>query len=76
MPKLTTVHWKKFEKFLFYVGCTFDRTKGDHCIYVRDGLRRPIVVKMIMDLPVYIIKNNLRELDVSHNEYLDIINSL
>ena len=32
--------------------------------------------KMIMDLPVYIIKNNLRELDVSHNEYLDIINSL
>jgi len=76
MPKITTIHWKKFEKFLLHIGCARDRIRGDHCVYVREGLERPIVVKMIPNLPVFIIKNSLRGLGINHNEYLDIISKL
>lgn len=42
MPKITVIHWKKFDKFLLEVGCTFIREKGDHRIYWRKDLLRPI----------------------------------
>lgn len=76
MPKITPIHWKKFEKFLLYVGCRLARTRGDHRSYIREGLRRPIVVKTVKDTPVFIIRNDLRELGVSHNEYLEILKKI
>ncbi|MGM0629358.1 MAG: type II toxin-antitoxin system HicA family toxin [Patescibacteria group bacterium] len=44
MSKLGTVHWREFEKFLFEHGCQFKREKGDHRIYWKKGLIRPIIV--------------------------------
>jgi len=44
MPRITPISWKKFEKFLFFIGCKLVREKGDHRIYARDGLSRPIVL--------------------------------
>ncbi len=73
MPRITPINWKKFEKFLLYVGCRFDRQKGDHRIYWREGLPRPIVVPRDAQLPVFIIRNNLRILQISAEEYLDIL---
>jgi len=76
MPQLTTVHWKEFEKFLFYVGCKFKRQKGDHRIYWRVGLNRPIVLPTYKNLPIFIIRNNLRTLNMTVEEYLEIIKKL
>lgn len=73
MAKLTPIHWKRFEKFLFFVGCELKRTKGDHRIYWRVGLKRPIVVPTDTQLPVFIIRNNLRELGISPQEYLELL---
>lgn len=70
MSRLMPVDWKKFEKFLFKSGCTLDRQKGDHRIYKRKGLIRPIVIPMVKQLPIFIIKNNLRILNISVDEYL------
>lgn len=72
MPRLTPIGWKKFEKFLIFVGCHFEREKGDHRIYWRDGLKRPAVITR-GKLPVFIIKNNLRILGISNKEYIDIL---
>ena len=76
MAKLAPIHWRRFEKFLLYAGCTFSREKGDHRIYVRDGMIRPVVVPRDTQLPVFIIRNNLRVLGVSVEEYLKILDHL
>jgi predicted RNA binding protein YcfA (HicA-like mRNA interferase family) len=76
MPRITPIQWKKFEKFLFFVGCVFDREKGDHRIYSREGLLRPIVIPRENQLPIFIIRNNLRLLNIDHQEYLDILEQL
>lgn len=73
MAHLIPIHWKKFEKFLLFTGCRFERQKGDHCIYWRDDLDRPVVIPQEKDLPVFIIRNNLRILKISSDEYLEIL---
>ena len=76
MPKINPISWKKFEKFVLYVGCTFARQKGDHLIYNRDDLLRPIVFPKDDTIPVFVIRNNLRVLGISHDEYLNILKRL
>jgi len=76
MPRITPVSWRKFEKFLKHIGCTYEREKGDHRIWWRSDLLRPVVIQKIKDIPVFIIRNNLRVLDVSQNEYLEILKKI
>ncbi len=73
MPRLTPIHWKKFEKFLLYIGCSFKREKGDHRIYWREGIKRPIVIPREKQLPIFVIRNNLRVLGIGVKEYLEIL---
>lgn len=76
MAKLSPVHWKIFEKVLFCVGCEFKRQKGDHRIYWSPGLKRPVVVPTDTQVPVFIIRNNLRTLGMSSQQYLEILERL
>jgi len=73
MAHLTPVNWKRFEKFLLFVGCHFKREQGDHRIYWRSDLKRPLVIPRDKQLPVFIIRNNLRVLGMNPKEYLDIL---
>jgi len=73
MAHLLPISWKKFEKFLLFVGCRLEREKGDHRIYWREGLKRPVVIPREAELPVFIIRNNLRILGVEPEEYLEIL---
>jgi len=76
MPRITPLGWKEFEKFLLYVGCTFERQKGDHRVYWRAGLARPVILPMYKNLPVFIIRNNLRTLGISLEEYVQILKKI
>ena len=73
MAHLTPISWRKFEKFLLFVGCHFEREKGDHRIYWREGLKRPVVIPRERELPVFVIRNNLRILGIASDEYLEIL---
>ena len=73
MPRITPIKRKKFEKFLKYVGCDLKRTKGDHFIYDRPGLKRPVIITADKNVPVFIIRNNLRTLNMTPEEYLEIL---
>jgi len=76
MARITPIHWRKFERFLLKVGCELKREKGDHRIYWRKGVPRPVVIPKDSRLPVFIIRNNLRILGISHQEYLKVIEKL
>lgn len=73
MAGLVPIDWKRFEKFLTFVGCTLLRERGDHRIWGRLGLRRPVVIPKSSKIPVFVIRNNLRVLGISVPEYLDIM---
>ena len=76
MPRIKSVHWKELEKFLINAGCEFKREKGDHRIYWKRGIKRPIVIPRDTSLPAFVILNNLRVLGISREEYLKKINKI
>ncbi|MEJ2740812.1 MAG: type II toxin-antitoxin system HicA family toxin [Dehalococcoidia bacterium] len=47
----------------------FDRQKGDHLIYKKPDLKRPIVFPADNNVPVFAVKNNLRILGLSRDDY-------
>ncbi|MBU1045680.1 type II toxin-antitoxin system HicA family toxin [Patescibacteria group bacterium] len=73
MTRLTPIHWKKFEKVLLFLGCRFVREKGDHRVYWREDLKRPIVIPRDAQLPRFVIRNNLRLLSIKIEEYFEIL---
>jgi predicted RNA binding protein YcfA (HicA-like mRNA interferase family) len=75
MPKIGSIHWKEFERFLLSVGCEFRREKGDHRIYWKQGIKRPLVIPRDTALPTFVILNNLKVLGISREEYLEKIAS-
>jgi predicted RNA binding protein YcfA (HicA-like mRNA interferase family) len=76
MPRIQSIHWKEFEKFLLKMGCEFKREKGDHRIYWKNGIKRPIVIPRDTSLPAFIILNNLKILNITREKYLEIIEKL
>lgn len=73
MPRIVPIHWRRFEKVLFLMGCNLIREEGDHRVYMRAGLVRPLIVPRYNPLPIFIIRNNLRILEVNHDEYLKLL---
>jgi len=76
MGEIQAIHWRKFEKFLLKIGCEFKREKGDHRIYWKAGLKRPVVIPRDSRLPPFIIHNNLRVLGISREKFLEIVKGL
>ena len=76
MSRITPISSKEFERVLLVVGCEFVRQESSHRVYWRSDLVRPIIVPVRKTLPVFIIKNNLRLLSLSNEQYLNILRSL
>jgi len=60
MPPLKAVHYRKLVVIFEKEGFRFARQTGDHLIYTKAGINRPIVIPMYPAVPVFIIKNLLR----------------
>ena len=76
MARITLISWKEFEKFLLFLGCKFKHQRGSHRVYTRTGLKRPIIVPVYDEIPIFIIRNNLRILNMSPEEYSEILKQL
>ena len=76
MARLTPISWKDFEKFILFLGCKFKHQKGSHRVYTRSGLKRPLVVPVYDEIPMFVIRNNLRILGMTTEEYLEILKRL
>lgn len=73
MPKIAAVHYRKIVRMFERKGFVFDRQEGDHLIYVRDDIKRPVVIPMYRSVPVFIILNNLKTAGISREEYLRLL---
>ena len=74
MTRLAPLSLKKWTKFLGFVGCHFKRKgKGDHLVWDRKDLKRPIIFQDDKEVAVAIIKSNLKTLGLSTEQYLEIL---
>lgn len=71
--KLNNVSVSLFRKFLKSQGLEIrkgTRGRGGHECWQRKGLDRPITIQTTIDpIPEHIIKNSLRTLNISRNEF-------
>ena len=67
------MHYRKLVRVFEQKGFVFDRQEGDHLIYVRENIKRPIVIPMYKSVPVFIILNNLKTAGISRQEYLSLL---
>ncbi len=75
MASLRSIDNRTLAKLFEQDGFTFDRQRGDHLIYTKPGVRRPLVIPMYREVPVFIIKNLLRTADMSRERYFDLLKS-
>lgn len=73
MPKITPISSKKLRKFFEMQGFSCARVTGDHYVYTKPGVTRPVVIPEWPEIPVFIIKNNLRTAGITREEYLNAI---
>ncbi len=71
-PTRYQVQVKIFEK----AGCVYSRTKGDHLIYHHSGAIRPVVIPKYKEVPVFVIKNNMRIIGMTRNEYITLLETV
>ncbi len=72
--KLAPVKVRDFRQFLKTVGCTYERTQGDHEIWSKPGLLRPVVFPTKdKEITTFFIRSNLRTLGLTDQEYFNLI---
>ena len=65
MTRITPVQYRKIVGVLELEGFVLARQRGDHMVFVKAGIERPVVVPRYDPLPVFIIKNVLRTARIS-----------
>lgn len=73
MPKITPISAYKLQKVFEKAGFQCVRTEGDHFVYTKKGIARPVVIPNWNDIPVFIIKNNLRTAGITREEYFSLL---
>jgi len=54
-------------------GFEFSRQSGDHRLYVKEGVARPIVIPTYKQVDVEIIKSNMRTANMDRAKYFKLL---
>ena len=73
MPKLGPVSYRKLVRVFEADGFRCIREEGDHMVFTKPGVIRPVVIPKYASVPVFIIKNNLRTSGMSRERYFELL---
>jgi predicted RNA binding protein YcfA (HicA-like mRNA interferase family) len=76
MPKIVPLSSSKLRKVFEKAGFKCVRVEGDHYVYTKPGMARPVVIPEWPEVPVFIIKNNLRTANISRDEYFELLGKI
>jgi predicted RNA binding protein YcfA (HicA-like mRNA interferase family) len=76
VARITPVHWTLLERVFLQAGFRFARQQGSHRSYVKPGVSRPIVIPTYDEVPVSIIRTNLKTAGISREEYFRLLDLL
>jgi predicted RNA binding protein YcfA (HicA-like mRNA interferase family) len=73
MPKLSPLSYKLLACVFERDGFKCVREDGDHMIFTKAGVLRPVVVPKYRSIPIFIIKNDLRTAGMSRDRYFELL---
>ena len=76
MLKIQPISAKKLCKVFEKAGFKCVRIEGDHFVYTKEGIMRPVIIPDWQQVPVFIIRNNIRTENISRDEYFQLLKSL
>lgn len=74
MPRITPVDYKTLLKVFETYGCRYKRKEGSHHILTYPGAKRAVVIPEYSEIDVDIIKNNMRTVGMTREQYFALIN--
>ena len=69
MPRLSPTNWRTQVKIFEKFGCLYVRQKEDHLIYHHPDAKRAVVIPHYDEVPVTVIRNNMRTVNMSREQY-------
>ena len=77
MRNLSNVTIAEFRAIMVLLGLAKVRTKGGHEAWMKAGMTRPANVQTHVDpVPEYVLRNNLRVIGISRDEFLALLENL
>ena len=73
MPRFAPVDWQTLERVFLAAGFRFVRQQGSHRAYVKAGITRPVIIPTYREVPVFIIRSNLKTAGLSREEYFRLL---
>lgn len=73
MPRITPLHWRKLLKILELEGAYIVGQTGDHIELKKSGAKRRLVIPKYKNVPIYVIKNNLKTASISRKRYFELL---
>ena len=73
MPAIQPVPYQTLVRVFEQDGFKFARQAGDHRIYTKPGVRRPLVIPAYRSVPVFIIRNLLRTSGMTRERYFELL---
>ncbi|KKO20766.1 MAG: hypothetical protein DCC43_08545 [Candidatus Brocadia sp.] len=73
MPKISPIPAGRLRKVFEKAGFKCARIEGDHFVYTKPGVTRPVVIPDWKEVPVFIIKNNMRTAGITREEYFSLL---
>ncbi|MBM3240129.1 type II toxin-antitoxin system HicA family toxin [Candidatus Poribacteria bacterium] len=73
MPRITPTDWRTQVKIFEKFGCQFVREKDDHLIFHYPNARRPVVIPKYREITVTVIKNNMRTVGMTRQQYFELL---
>ena len=76
-PKLSPISAERFDKFLFFIGCSHVRSQGSHSVYRRGDLSRPLDIPFHdKELPTIVFRTYLRTLGLGVEEHCALLGQI
>jgi len=73
MPRIFPTSWKTQVKIFELFGCKYKRKEGSHHVLSFLGAKRAIVIPEYDEIDVEIIKTNMRTVNMSREEYFELL---
>lgn len=74
MSRIIPIKYELLVRIFLQEGFIYQRTRGDHLVYSKISIPRPLIIPMYSAIPVFIIKNLLRTAGISRDKYFELLN--
>ena len=75
MPRISATDWRTQIKIFQAYGCKYKRKKGSHHVLTYPGAKRAVVIPEYDEIDLDIIKNNMRTVGMSRDDYFRLLGS-